>query len=569
MTLDEIKTKLINENLDAYIVPHGNRFLGQDILPEEHKLKCLCGFSGSAGALIIGQKQVFLLVDGRYELQAAAEVDLKRITIVHQAPYMNNICKILQEFELLKAGYDAWCFSAADIEKVHRRYKDIQLTDVGDWVQTEKSKTVEIFHRDVAYAGQSKEEKCRIVAEQLSDKQADYFLFTSADSVSWLLNIYAHDLPYTPVVRAFAVVSSDKKVVLYADHLKNADISVQSWYDLEQFLQRSAHKKILYDANVTPEKIKNMADAAAIDFEKSCDVCQLLKAEKNPVELQGMIDCHVRDGVALSKFLYWLELNWQGKTELDAVEKLHQLRQEQKLFISESFATIAGFGSNGAIVHYQPSEKTNKKLEAGHLLLVDSGGQYLDGTTDVTRTVAIGTPTKEMIADFTQVLKAHIALAQAHFPEGTGGIKLDVLARAQMWQIGADYKHGTGHGVACFGNVHEGPLSISINASNYGLKPFMVVSDEPGIYKENAYGIRIENLLYIKPVVDVQSSAAQYLKFVALTKVPIDKRLIDTYLLNPSEIAWLNTYHQSVYEALSAYLTEPENKWLKEACSPL
>jgi Xaa-Pro aminopeptidase len=220
-------------------------------------------------------------------------------------------------------------------------------------------------------------------------------------------------------------------------------------------------------------------------------------------------------------------------------------------------------------VHYQPSEKTNKKLEAGHLLLVDSGGQYLDGTTDVTRTVAIGTPTKEMIADFTQVLKAHIALAQAHFPEGTGGIKLDVLARAQMWQIGADYKHGTGHGVACFGNVHEGPLSISINASNYGLKPFMVVSDEPGIYKENAYGIRIENLLYIKPVVDVQSSAAQYLKFVTLTKVPIDKRLIDTYLLNPSEIAWLNTYHQSVYGTLSAYLTEPENKWLKEACSPL
>ena len=251
------------------------------------------------------------------------------------------------------------------------------------------------------------------------------------------------------------------------------------------------------------------------------------------------------------------------------MEKLHQLRQEQALFVSESFATISGFGSNGAIVHYQPSAHTNKKLEAGNLLLLDSGGQYFDGTTDVTRTVAIGRPSAEMIADFTQVLKAHIALAKARFPEGIGGIKLDVLARSQMWQKGTDYKHGTGHGVACFGNVHEGPISISVGASNYGLKANMVLSDEPGVYKENAYGIRIENLLKTQPAVGLKSTEPQYLEFAVLTKAPIDKRLIDKYLLTEGERAWLNNYHQSVYDDLAPHLTDNEKLWLKEACSPL
>ena len=568
MTLDAIKQRLVEADLDAYVVPHGNRFLGQDILPQEHKLKYLCGFSGSAGALIVTRQNVFLLVDGRYELQAADEVDRKKITVVHQAPFMNNICQLLGEQGVQKVGYDAWCFSVTDIENAARRFKEIAFIDVGDWVQIETPKNVPIFNRDVKYAGLSREEKSQIVAKQLVDQQADYFLLTSADSVSWLLNIYAHDLPYSPVVRAFATVSADGKTVLYGDGLHGADIEIKGWRDLEEFLQNANGRTILYDAHVMPEKIRQMA-APSANLLKSRDVCQILKAEKNAVEMQGMINCHIRDGVALTKFLCWLDENGQGQTELDVVEKLHQLRQEQALFVSESFATIAGFGSNGAIVHYQPSEKTNKKLEAGNLLLLDSGGQYFDGTTDVTRTVAIGRPSAEMIADFTQVLKAHIALAKARFPEGIGGIKLDVLARSQMWQKGTDYKHGTGHGVACFGNVHEGLISISVGASNYGLKANMVLSDEPGVYKENAYGIRIENLLKIQPAVGLKSTEPQYLEFAVLTKAPIDKRLIDKYLLTEGERAWLNNYHQSVYDDLAPHLTDNEKLWLKEACSPL
>jgi Xaa-Pro aminopeptidase len=280
-----------------------------------------------------------------------------------------------------------------------------------------------------------------------------------------------------------------------------------------------------------------------------------------------MIESHIRDGAALSKLLFWLEKNKQNKTELEVVQKLHEFRIEQNLFFSESFATIAGVGSNGAVVHYQPNEQTNRALEENQLLLLDSGGQYLDGTTDVTRTIPIGTVSDEMITDFTQVLKAHIALARSRFPQNTSGMKLDVLARAQMWQRGLDYKHGTGHGVACFGNVHEGPQSISVGGSPFGLKPNMVVSDEPGVYKENAYGIRIENLLYTRAA-DLPQSA-DFLEFTVLTKVPIDKRLINVYLLEQGELEWLNAYHQQVYKDIAPYLSGDEQRWLQKACSPL
>ena len=295
------------------------------------------------------------------------------------------------------------------------------------------------------------------------------------------------------------------------------------------------------------------------------DVCQVMKAEKNETELAGMIACHKRDGVALIQLLYWLDNNWKGKTELDVVEKLHEFRQQQNLFFSESFETIAGTAENGAIVHYQPTIKTNKILQENSLLLLDSGGQYLDGTTDVTRTIALGQPTSEMIHDFTLVLKGHIALSQAVFPEGTCGLCLDVLARRPLWREGKDFKHGTGHGVGCFGNVHEGPNRISSNGSLYGFKKNMITSIEPGYYKENAYGIRIENLVYSK----VSAEYENYLEFEPLTLVPIDKRLIDVYLLDSGERDWLNNYHRKVYESLAACVNDNVKKWLKASCSPL
>jgi len=306
-----------------------------------------------------------------------------------------------------------------------------------------------------------------------------------------------------------------------------------------------------------------LAQLNHIFLENTPDFCQLQKAIKNSCELNGIRQAHIRDGVAVCKFLYWLEHNWQGKTELDIVDKLHSFRAKQENFVSESFATIAAYGSNGAIVHYSPTAKTNKKLTGGNLLLLDSGAQYTDGTTDITRTITLGDITPAMSEDFTLVLKAHIHLSSAVFPERTIGAKLDTLAREVLWQEGKTYNHGTGHGVGCFLNVHEGPQYISA----WCHVPFsagQVTSIEPGYYLEGEYGIRIENLAEIIP-----AQYAGYLQFKNLTLVPIDSRAINKYLMTDEELAWLNQYHQEVFSQISPYLSADEKNWLEEACAPL
>lgn len=563
MLIQEIRNKLSQLGVEAYVVSHGNRFIGQDVLPQEHKLKALCGFSGSAGIAVITRDEAFLLVDGRYELQARLETKAEEITVVDEMPRFKSVCDLLTKKNIFSVGYDSWCHSVAETEYLKRKYRDMQFRDVGDLLPPTHRQKITAMVRDVKFAGLSREEKLATVTEKLAARTADYMLLTSADSVSWLLNIYARDLPCTPIVRSYALVEKDGGVTLFADNLK-ADLPVKSWADFATFLQNAGGKKILYDAHTAPEKIKMLANAETVLI-KADDVCSSQKCEKNPTELQGMINCHIRDGATLVKLLVWLEDNYRGLSEMDVVKKLHELRAEQEYFFSESFETIAGCGTNGAIVHYQPTAESNAPLTDNTLLLLDSGGQYLDGTTDVTRTVALGKPSAEMIADFTAVLKAHIALARLRFPVGTAGVKMDVVARSAIWHIGQDYKHGTGHGVACFGNVHEGPISISVSGSDYGFKPNMITSNEPGIYKEGKYGIRIENLQYTAP----SAVGDGFLEFRYLTKVPIDKTLIDKYMLNDDERAWLNKYHEDVYNSLAPYLNENEKVWLKSACSPL
>ncbi|MBR1601726.1 MAG: aminopeptidase P family protein [Alphaproteobacteria bacterium] len=560
--IEKIRKKLQDENLDAYVIAYGNRYIGQDISSNEHKLSKLCGFTGSAGIAVVTKDSAYLLVDGRYELQAKQETEASEIVVVDLLPRLKNVCDLLKPLNVTNIGYDAWCHTVAEMEFIKRHFFDMKFFDAGDWLGANTKETIKIRQRDVAFSGQSSAEKIAVIKNMLKDQQAEYYLFTSADSVSWLMNIYAHDLPYSPVVRAYALVAKDGNTILYGDNLVT-ELSNGNWQDFTEKMANLGEVKLMYDAHIAPEKIKTMIDDKT-KLIKAPDICQMLKAEKNPVEMQGMINCHIRDGVALSKFLCWLDENYRQKTELDVVKKLHSFRAEQKYFWGESFNTIAGFAQNGAVVHYQPNEKTNKVLDEGSLLLLDSGGQYLDGTTDVTRTIALGKPSKEMIRDFTLVLKAHVALASACFPIGTAGVKLDILARNKLWQRGLDYKHGTGHGVACFGNVHEGPISISTNSSDYGFKSNMITSDEPGIYKENEYGIRTENLLYT-----VESENSGFLKFNILTKVPIDKRLIDKYMLENGEQMWLNNYHQDVYESLAPYMNEKEKMWLKDVCSPL
>ena len=559
MTIDDIQQKLKQESLDAYIIGYENRFLGQDILPQEHKIKYLCGFSGSAGMLAVTADKVFLFVDGRYELQARQEVDTNKISVVNQTPCLKNVLCFLEQQKVQKIGFDGWSVAAGEIAENESLFPKLQLVDVGTWVDLEAKSIVEVKERSSVYAGASRKDKLRLLIDIMQAGGADYYLVTAADSVSWLLNIYAKDLQCSPVVRAYALIDKNGEVKLIADNLQT-DFQVCTFDKFENWLKTQT-AKILYTAVSIPSRLKKiLKNGVPVQ-----DICQLQKAEKNETELQGMINCHRRDGVALVKLLYWLQNNWRGKTELEVVQKLHELRQEQDLFFEESFETIAGAAENGAIVHYQPTEKTNRKLQENNLLLLDSGGQYFDGTTDVTRTVALGIPSAEMIHDFTLVLKGHIALERAIFPKETSGVQLDALARLPLWREGKDYKHGTGHGVGCFGNVHEGPNRISNKGSMYGFKANMVTSIEPGYYKENAYGIRIENLVYSKP----SKKYENFLEFEILTLVPIDKKLIDVYLLDAGEQDWLNNYHRKVYESLAACVNDDEKKWLKESCSPL
>lgn len=559
MTIDDIQQKLKQESLDAYIIGYENRFLGQDILPQEHKIKYLCGFSGSAGMLAVTADKVFLFVDGRYELQARQEVDTNKISVVNQTPCLENVLCFLKQQKVQKIGFDGWSVAAGEIAENESLFPKLQLVDVGTWVDLDAKSIVEVKKRSSVYAGVSRKDKLRLLIDIMQAGGADYYLVTAADSVSWLLNIYAKDLQCSPVVRAYALIDKNGEVKLIADNLQT-DLPVCTFGEFENWLKTQT-AKILYTAASIPSRLKKiLKNGVPVQ-----DICQLQKAEKNETELQGMINCHRRDGVALVKLLYWLQNNWRGKTELEVVQKLHELRQEQDLFFEESFETIAGAAENGAIVHYQPTEKTNRKLQENNLLLLDSGGQYFDGTTDVTRTVALGIPSAEMIHDFTLVLKGHIALERAIFPKETSGVQLDALARLPLWREGKDYKHGTGHGVGCFGNVHEGPNRISNKGSMYGFKANMVTSIEPGYYKENAYGIRIENLVYSKP----SKKYENFLEFETLTLVPIDKKLIDVYLLDVGEQDWLNNYHRKVYESLAACVNDDEKKWLKESCSPL
>lgn len=555
MTIEQIRQFLLQNNYEAYLISHNNRFLGQDILPDEHKLKHLCGFSGSDGLLIITLQNNCLLVDGRYELQAAAEVDTSKISIVKQNPTLANALTLCAQNNITKIAYDAWCWSAQDIIEISAQFPTIKLTDTGDLVQIDSFIPIKINERPICYAGQSREEKLSLITAYLKQQQADFLLLTAADSVSWLLNIYTRDLPYTPVVRTYAIIDRTGHFTLFADNLQTA-LPHKTIAELLNFLQNNHNKKVIFDAKTTPQKL------FFANMQNTPDICQSLKAVKNEIEQTGMVNCHIRDGIALTKLLIWLEKNWHGQAELDVVQKLHDLHTPQPLFYSESFATIAASGSNGAIVHYQPNENTNCSLEENQLLLIDSGAQYLDGTTDVTRTLILGQPSAQQKEHFTTVLKAHIALANTIFTPQMSGRELDAIARQPLLTQNMDYKHGTGHGVACFGNVHEGPITISPRGTTC-FSSGMVTSIEPGIYLENAYGIRIENLYLI------QTTEQNQLQFIALTKVPIDKKLITAYMLNADERKWLNKYHECVYKSLIKYMTEEEKQWLEKACSPL
>ncbi|MCQ2741350.1 MAG: aminopeptidase P family protein, partial [Alphaproteobacteria bacterium] len=406
------------------------------------------------------------------------------------------------------------------------------------------------------YTGISTEEKISYMTKFCADNKLDAYLITECDSVSWLMNLRSDLIKDTPVLRAYALVSATGEVSLYTN----------DFVTLENELDAYKNKTIGVTFNRTPKKLQTLLKSSHIWIRNLNNPIIDWKAEKNPVEISGFKSCHIRDAAAVIKFMHWLDTNWQTTDELGVVNKLHEFRKEQDNFYSNSFETIAGFGPNGAIIHYQPTPETNKKLESDSILLLDSGAQYFDGTTDITRTIALGAPSAEIINSYTQVLKSHIAVSSAIFPLETPGTALDTLARAALWKFGKDYAHGTGHGVGHFLSVHEGPQSIS-NKNMVSLKKGMITSIEPGFYKEGAYGIRLENLALVKET--TTDFMSPMLCFEPLTLVPFDLRLINKALLTQEELNWINAYHQKVYDTVSPLLKSETATWLKQKTLPL
>lgn len=568
-------------NCQAFLVPRVDRYQGEYVVEADERLAWLTGFTGSAGIAVVMPDEVTLFVDGRYTLQARQQVP-PEIIIIHteETPLFTYL-----ESKLLPSAiiaYDPWLHTTQEQqywrEKANRCdwvFQPVEQNPIDQlWLERPVRPLDPIFFLEDQYTGKSDLEKINAAVAALKKAGASLAYIGSPDAICWLLNMRGRDFPYTPLIDAMAFLDDVGVVTLIVNPTKIPQHISKAWAQsvkildedqLFSFLESQKNKKILIHAASTPIQISQFFPQDQLVF--GDDLCSLPKACKNIVEQNGMRQAHLKDGLAVSRFLCWLSQNTDPLTELDVVDRLESFRQQGNTYQGSSFPTIAGYGSNGAIVHYRPDVKSNKLLQDGSLLLLDSGGQYLEGTTDITRTIAIGAPTEEQRDYFTRVLKGHIALAKIHFPKGTCGRQLDILARQPLWEIGDDYDHGTGHGVGCFLNVHEGPQRISKFGSHTPLQPGMVLSNEPGYYKTDAYGIRIENLVLV-----CQSTLKKdrlFYCFETLTLVPFDSSLIMTECLSSAEREWINDYHQIIRDQLLPFLEPETAAWLMEVTEPI
>lgn len=554
--LVQLRQLIAQHKLDGYIVPSVDPYQSEYPPACYRRLEWLTGFTGSMGIAIVLKDSAAFFTDGRYTLQAKEQVsdDYEHINIIKEQPWQWLRGKALH------LGYDPWLHHTQEINNYGNLVEVEQNLIDSLWEDRPASPASRLEAHGIVYAGVSSHDKITQVTDIITKAGADACILTAPESVCWLLNIRGRDVPNTPLVLGFAILYRDGNIEWFVENKRlgsalPTSVVVYPLSLLSKRIEQLKEASVLIDKRSPIWFTTRLSNAIIAD-----DPCALLKACKNPIEIAGMRNCHIRDGAAVTKFLYWLEehYNKQNITEISAAEKLLEFRKKNDWFVMPSFDTISGHGSNGAIVHYRATEKTSRTLTGGHLYLLDSGGQYFDGTTDITRTVALGAPTEEQKDRFTRVLKGHIALAGVVFPKGTTGSAIDVLARQHLWQIKLDYDHGTGHGVGSFLGVHEGPQRISKVGNNIALQPGMIISNEPGYYKENEYGIRIENLVI---VVDKGNG---FYGFETLTMAPIDTKLIDFDLLNEAEKYWLSNYHDEVYEKLSPYLSQQERVWLKE-----
>ncbi|MCF6343390.1 MAG: aminopeptidase P family protein, partial [Devosiaceae bacterium] len=524
-------------------------------------------------------KKAALFVDGRYVLQGPAQTDINLIEVLETSP--TKIATWIKEnfSEGVKIGFDAWLHTRAEIKKLEKELagfaKLLPVENPVDMVWKDRPAPPfgNIEFLGIERSGKVASEKLAQLQATIANKKCTAIILTLPENICWLFNMRGRDVPNTPLVLAFAIVPVVGTPTLYLEdknighdsllaldaiaHLASKDEFIN---DINRLTKTSA--KIWLDEASAPQKISQNIEKSKAEIFNQADPILVMKAKKNSTELKEMKQAHLLDGIAMVKFLCWFDKYASSNelTEIDIVKSLENFRREEKTLVDISFDTISGAGANGAIVHYRVNEKSNRKLKKGELMLVDSGGQYLSGTTDITRTLYTGSASKEQKQRYTEVLKGMIALSLARFPKGTTGTQLDTLARQYLWQNGLNYNHGTGHGVGAFLSVHEGPYGISPRA-NLALMEGTILSNEPGFYKQGEYGIRIENLVHVKE----STIGENFLEFETLTLAPIDKRLIEQKMLSKSEVKWLNNYHQMVWDRLSEHLEGEAKDWLKRA----
>ncbi|SNY94359.1 Xaa-Pro aminopeptidase [Cohaesibacter sp. ES.047] len=583
-----LREELQEQGLTGFIVPRADEYGGENLALYAERLAWLTGFTGSAGTAVILKSKAAIFIDGRYTLQVTDQVDtdLLEPVSVPQHTLAGWIKNNATKDDII--GFDPWLHTEAAVkrlekacEKVGARLVAIEANPIDAiWTDQPDRPDEPITPHPLSLAGEPAEDKLAAITKTFRD-EADATFITQGDSIAWLFNIRGADVPRAPLPLAFAILSADGRAWLLTnpdkldasvrDHLPD-NVIVKPQADLETIIKQDIgpEKTWQLDENLVPYAVKRMIEETKSAIIKAPDPCLMPKAAKNEAELTGMRTAHQRDGIALCQFFHWIDTMAPSGNldEISAAKALEDFRAASGCLKDISFDTISGAGANGAIVHYRVTEATNRTFEQNSLYLVDSGAQYPDGTTDITRTVAIGTPNDEMKDRFTRVLKGMIGLSMALFPEGTTGAQLDTLARFHLWQAGLDYAHGTGHGVGSFLCVHEGPHRIS-SAGRTKLETGNILSNEPGYYKSGAWGIRIENLLILsEPKIPDGGEKAMH-AFETLTLCPIDQRLIATELLTAEEKNWLNDYHQRVFAELSADLDEETRAWLAEATKPL
>jgi Xaa-Pro aminopeptidase len=573
-----LRTELDKEGLDGYLIPRADAHQGEYVVALDMRLAWLTGFTGSAGFCAVLKDQAGVFIDGRYTLQVRDQVDLDCFTPVAwpDTKLENWLPKSG------KIGFDPWLHTREEIEKLRATNIDLVATsNLIDhiWHDQPTPPLDKMVPHPLEYAGHPHGEKIATAAKQLTDAKHCAFVMTQPDSIAWLLNTRGTDLGQTPVALAFAILYGAGHVSLFIDNRKSdatlikhlgPKVSLHDPDGLEAALI-DLSGTVRLDKSTTPETIVRLLETHGIDIAFAQDPTTLPKACKNPTELKGAKQAHIRDGAAICEFLAWVEsINpANGITEIDIVKTLEAKRAATGQLKNIAFDTICGSGPHGAIVHYRVTEQTNRKLQFNEVLLVDSGAQYLDGTTDITRTLAIGAPPPKAVHHATLVLKGMIAISRLRFPEGLTGKDIDAIARVALWAEGLDYDHGTGHGVGAYLSVHEGPQRIS-RLATAALKPGMIISNEPGYYKEGAYGIRIENLIFVKVATPIDGSDNRdILCFETLTLAPISKVMIDQSLLTADEVIWLNAYHQQVWDRLNDLVSETTKAWLKQACTAL